>query len=125
MIDFLHTDRSRIKKSKDTNLFVLMKSGKGGKTYAISKIKAQQFEIGQQIEIDIGEAICNEEDSFNKRIGRELSQARMKKVTTEVSRITYTKDRIDVTLTNEEIEVDISFRKDKNFSRLEHIYKGN
>ena len=125
MIDFLHTERSRLKKCTTSKQFTLSKSGKGGRTYAVSKVPVQKFEVGQQVEIEIGEAICSEKDSFNKKIGRELAQSRMNKVILEVSRIVYTKDRVDVTLTSEEIEVDISFRKDKNFSRLEHVYRDN
>jgi len=120
MIDYLHAERSSIKRNPITREYVLGVSGKGGRTYAIEKINIKSFSIGETIVLNFGTAKCNKEDTYNKKLGRELAVSRMKLVEFKVNRIVYTKGRVDLTLENDEFEVDLSFIEKKKYSRLEH-----
>lgn len=122
-IDFLHTERSRLDTSNKLKHFRLVTSGKGGRTFAVEKIQVRSFSIGKEIDLNIGEAKCHDNESFNKKIGRELAISRMEVKTFKVTRIVYTEKRVDVTLNSENYEVDLSFRSDKKLSRLEHVTK--
>lgn len=122
MIDFLHTDRTRFVRSEKGENFRLSKTGKGGTTYAVEKLPATAYNIDDIVTVNIGKATCHEDENFCKKTGRDLAILRMKKVELKVTRYVVTKDRVDVSLQNDEgtIEVDFSLREDKNYSRLEY-----
>jgi hypothetical protein len=126
MIDYLHAERSSIKRNPITKEYTLGISGKGGRTYAIEKINIRSFLVGETVLLNFGTAKCNEEDTYNKKLGRELAVSRMKPIEFKVNRIVYTKGRVDLSLENDEFEVDLSFMEKKRYSRLEHAtYNGD
>lgn len=120
MIDFLHAERSRLIRSDVHKNYVLAKSGKGGRTYAIEKINIAQFFIGDTISLNFGTAKCHSTDNYNKKLGRELAVSRMQPIDFKVTRIVFTKGRVDLSLENDQFEVDLSFMEKKKYSRLEH-----
>lgn len=120
MIDFLHHRTSIIKKEESSGAYKLIRSATGGTTFAVEKIKIKNFLIGEKITLKVGFAKCSEKDNYNKKLGRELALNRMKEVKFEVTRIVYTKDEVNVDLTAEGINVELSFKQKRQLSRLDY-----
>jgi hypothetical protein len=58
-------------------------NSKGGKTLAIEQIPVEmmnQITLEHVLVLKMGEAICHEDDNYNKKIGRELALSRIEEV---------------------------------------------
>jgi len=59
----------------------------GGITIAMETVPVEMFlemQVGDQLEVEVGKAVCSDKDNYNKKLGREIAQGRMKNVILDV-----------------------------------------
>lgn len=60
---------------------------RGGITIAMEAVPVDMFlemTVGDQLEVEVGKAICSKKDNYNRKIGREIAKGRMKNVILDV-----------------------------------------
>lgn len=121
MIDYFYSGRDELKKDKFTGHFTFLKTGKGGKTFAVSKVNNTVFNIDDKVKVSVGMAKCHPEDMFCKSVGRELAQKNMQEMEFTVERVILTRGNVNVELVNDLYKLDLSFKDGKPYSRTEYV----
>ena len=55
----------------------------GGTTIAMEAVPVDMFlemGVGDQLEVEVGKAVCSRKDNYNRKLGREIAKGRMKNV---------------------------------------------
>jgi hypothetical protein len=60
---------------------------RGGTTIAMESVPVDMFlemTVGDQLEVEVGKAVCSKKDNYNRKLGREIAKGRMKNVVLDV-----------------------------------------
>jgi len=126
MIDFYYDRPYNIKRTelvykKSKRVWDIDPAPKGGKTFAVQKIRQTGFYLGMEVILNIGLARCHKDDAFVKKTGRELSVNNMLPVAFKITKLIIEEKQIILSLKSKDFIVELSFIQGKEFSRLDYV----